>query len=100
MRVTIDLDYDDPEYAKGLLERLRQMFGNAYIRKTRRGYHLKSYTSLGLDEALEVRKMLGDDPVRVRLDRMRLKKPKQILWTWKEGFKNGEWREGLDEEGC
>ena len=95
MRVTIDLDSRDWLPAVRIFYLLKYFFGNAYIRRTRRGYHLKAYAPISYEESLRLRQALGDDPVRVKLDSERCRKPKQILWTMKEKHINGEWQDDV-----
>jgi hypothetical protein len=73
---------------------LNAIYGKCYWRRSaKRGYHIRVH---GLSEK-EVKwwREVFDDPVRLRLDDERLKKPKQILWTCKDGDWAGEWRDSL-----
>jgi len=87
MRVTIDLD------TKNQLTLLKTLFNLAYftgkrtvdilVEETRKGYHLTAYTPLDFDSVIFLRKLLGDDPVRIKLDEKRKFKVKNVLWTVK-----------------
>jgi len=94
MRLTVDID------SKELLPRLRaslgfMFFGPAEIRETKRGYHY-IWHDIKIDpkRLLSMRKLLGDDPNRIRLDTISEKRIKQVLFKRKEIYymRQGKWR--------
>ncbi len=100
MRITIDLDEPDN------LEIQMCYYNLWFITKIKpfirlsasgRGVHLKVH---GVREGElvvnDIRRMLGDDAIRVKFDEERLAKPKQVLWTKKDGKRAGEWVDDVD----
>lgn len=92
MRLTLDIDGNDDKTRKKvdvLCRLLIKKFDNhdMEIYKTRRGYHLIVYdTGLTFKEVLKLRGLLGDDKNRIKLDEELIKKPKQVLFTEKNGY--------------
>jgi hypothetical protein len=77
---------------------LRYVAGVVYVRRSAsgRGWHLKAHgLKIDFEKCLLLRAFLGDDEVRVSLDRERLAKPKQVLWTVKNGMPATEWVEDV-----
>jgi len=94
MRLTLDIDEGGWLRAWILWSMFNYIYGKCYWRySAKRGYHIKVH---GLSEE-EVRKWreIFDDPVRLRLDSERNKKPKSILWTMKGDTYAGSWRDNL-----
>lgn len=97
MRVTIDYD------GVGFLSKFKAVVGwltlkaisrgNVYGRKSAyEGYHLKCHRlGISFRVSLLVRVLLLDDVHRILFDVQRLKKPKQCLWSIKDGKKAGDW---------
>lgn len=91
MRLTLDIDGSDPEThskALKLYDTLKAQFLRHDIEmyKTKRGYHLVVYdTGLTYEQVLQLRELLGDDKNRIKLDTELFKKPKQVLFTEKNG---------------
>lgn len=58
------------------------------IRKTKRGWHI-CFRGLNIDEKTmyKYRRLLGDDPVRIDLDRCSSKRLKQVLFKSKKVYK-------------
>jgi len=94
VRLTLDLDEGGWLRCWILWSWFNSIYGKCYWRySATRGYHLKVH---GLtEEEAEKWRQIFDDPVRLKLDDKRLKKPKQILWTCKGGKWAGEWRDSL-----
>lgn len=100
MRITIDLD--EPDNLK-----IQMCYYNLwYITKIKpqirlsasgKGVHLKVH---GVNEGElvvnDIRRLLGDDTIRVKFDEERIAKPKQVLWTIKGGKRAGEWVDDVD----
>lgn len=89
MRVTVDLDswwFTDLQKTIIKAEQIGLGFPHK-IRKspTKRGYHLIWYgLNLSEDDTIKIREILNDDPIRVKLDKERPNKPKQVLFTKKK----------------
>ena len=68
-----------------------------YVRKSAdKGYHLKCHgLRISFKMSLLVRFLLLEDKQRSVFDLTRTKKPKQILWSCKNGKKAGEWSKYL-----
>lgn len=97
MRVTVDLDSPrglkliEAYYCLGYFSGGRVLIRRSAKRP--RGWHLKAHGLPPSDTFYaEVRLRYGDDKNRVRFDLTRKKKPKQILWTEKDGEKASKWR--------
>jgi len=101
MRVTIDID------GTGFLSRMRVVIdwftlkiisrGAQYGRRSANGkFHLKChYLRISFKTSLFLRVLLGDDRMRIRFDIRRMKKPKAVLWSEKNGKKAGVWSQSL-----
>jgi len=93
MRVTIDIDEKNWLRAYSVWSILNYICMGlgctAYIRETRKGYHVKAH-GLPIDylTSIRMREILGDDTVRLKIDLHRIIKPRQVLWSWKK--LNGE----------
>lgn len=91
MRLTLDIDGKDEKTrmkVRDIMWTLRQQFEKHDIEvyATERGYHFVVYdTGLSFEQVLELRNILGDDENRVKLDKELFKKPKQVLFTEKNG---------------
>lgn len=89
MRVTIDLDSRRPLDLLRTYYNLRYATGQepAVWESSRKGYHLAAYGAGGTwEDVLRLREILGDDYRRIALDELLAGiKPKQILWTHKDG---------------
>jgi len=70
------------------VELLRVFFNARYyfpdaevdVKKTRKGYHLRIYKSHRLEQNLDVRRALLDDPTRIKFDEMRIMHPELHSW--------------------
>jgi hypothetical protein len=73
--------------------------GNQYGRKSAdSGYHCKCHgLRISFKLSLLIRIFLQEDRRRCRFDMKRLKKPKQMLWTHKNGKPAGKWTRQLTE---
>ena len=96
-RITIDIDEKDWLRAWSIWSILNYICMEkgcrAYIRETSRGYHVKAEgTGLDLKTTLKIREILGDDPVRLEIDKYLPVKPKNVLWTMKNNVEHGRWR--------
>lgn len=91
MRLTLDIDGKDEKTrlkVAEIMRALRQQFERHDIEvyATKRGFHFIVYdTGLTFDQILELRNILGDDQNRIKLDRELFEKPKQVLFTEKNG---------------
>jgi len=97
MRVTIDEDRTDFWGVFRLTVAwlvLRAMRGEVYVRQSAGGrWHMKAHgLKISYRTSLLLRCLLGDDRERVKKDVRRLEKPKQILWTEKDGKPAGKWK--------
>jgi len=99
MRLTLDLDEINwkVSFAYQSMKVLSKIFGRGEEPRIRlsssgRGVHLKVHgLKLGFWTIILLRRLLGDDRMRIRFDIRRHKKPKQILFTVKNGFRSGVW---------
>lgn len=103
MRVTIDYD------GKGILTKWKFTIGwtilnivshgKVYGRRSASGnFHLKCHgLKISFRTSLYLRLLLGDDKARIKFDLKRLQKPKQVLWSYKNGQKASEWTRNLLE---
>ena len=103
MRCTIDLDGTDFftkwRFTVDWLV-LRVLSRNAqYGRRSASGkFHLKCHgLKVSFRTSLILRLLLGDDKMRIKFDLQRLKKPKQCLFTMKNGKRAGKWSQNLLE---
>jgi hypothetical protein len=87
IRVTADIDNDSPialaiALIKGIIVCRKLPFK---IRKTGKGYHI-IWRGLNIDEQtmFKYRKLIGDDPNRIKLDMEAGKRLKQVLFCEKE----------------
>ena len=73
--------------------------GQVYGRKSAdKGYHLKAHgLKISFRLSLFIRILLLEDRKRCEFDMTRLKKPKQILWSHKDGKAAGKWLRCLTE---
>jgi hypothetical protein len=102
MRLT--LDFDDKGFTGKfrvtvawltlkVLSRNRQ-----YARKSaNKGWHLKAHGLRHFRLIILLRLLLGEDRMRVKFDLVRQRKPKQILWSHKDGKSAGKWSKNLME---
>lgn len=103
MRVTIDIDNNGflgkihLTYAMLALRLMSR--GNAYCRRSaNKRFHVKCHgLRISFRTSLFMRFLLMDDDTRIRKDVERLKKPKQILWTHKDGKTAGVWLKSIRE---
>jgi len=98
VRVTVDIDGGVLNLLKAFFT-MKYYFGNCYVRRSPsgRGWHLMSFTPIkDFDKILQIRRALGDDEARIHFDEKRLKKPKQVLWTVKDGNAAGEWWDDVE----
>lgn len=100
MRITIDLDKPDNLRIQVCYYNLWYITNiKPFIRLSAsgKGVHLKVH---GIKDGEiivnEIRKILGDDSVRVKFDEERIAKPRQVLWTVKNGKKAGVWTDDID----
>ena len=97
MRVTCDFDGDGfvckfkTTVAWLVLKTISR--GAVYVRKSAdKGYHLKCHgLRISFKMSLLVRFLLLEDKQRSVFDLTRTKKPKQILWSCKNGKPAGRW---------
>ena len=93
MRLT--LDYDNPSRRKviAVIAVLKLTGKPVFVRRSaNNNLHLKVHgLRIPFGVSLLLRYLLGDDRMRIKLDRQRLAKPKQILFTVKDGKRAGEW---------
>jgi hypothetical protein len=86
MRVTIDIDTKGKEAGEAFRKLSEITKGLIEIWETRRGFHfIVRGLPISFEESLRIREECGDDPLRLRLDREMGDKPKQVLWTVKDG---------------
>lgn len=93
-RRRIGVDLDKPRR----LELLRVYFNACYffseseveIKKTGKGYHLRIHRQHRLEDNLDVRRALLDDPGRLHFDEMRIVKPE--LHGWIDTLFQVKWR--------
>ncbi|MBA7490880.1 hypothetical protein ES702_01423 [subsurface metagenome] len=50
------------------------------VKQTRKGYHIRIHKEHKLEQNLDVRRNLLDDPVRIKFDEMRMVKPELHGW--------------------
>lgn len=92
----MDLDFQDEEErdsgeakekVREVCDRIKKEFGrHPKIHKTRKGYHIFiGGLRMSFEESLEWRKKLSDDEKRIFFDTESEFKPKQILFTRKDG---------------
>ena len=103
MRVTVDYD------GTGFMSRFKTTVawlvlrsisrGQQYGRKSSdKGYHVKCHgLRISFKLSLLIRFLLLEDIKRTMFDMERLKKPKQIAWTHKDGKAAGKWLRSLVE---
>lgn len=104
MRVTLDYDFSPEENSTGAVVYymfrmitawlvLKALRGEVYVRRSASGrFHMKAHgLKIGFWTSILLRCFLGDDKMRIRFDIRRMKKPKQILWSEKNGKEAGEW---------
>ena len=83
------------------LELLRVYFNACYffpetvveVKQTRKGFHIRIHKQHKLEENLDVRRALLDDPVRIKFDEMRMIKPELHSWidtVFRFKVKNGK----------
>ncbi len=100
MRITIDLDnpnnltiqkcYYNLWYTTNIKPQIR-------LSASKKGVHIKVHGVIKKEDIINnIRKTLGDDTIRVKFDEERIAKPKQVLWTIKNGKKAGEWTYDID----
>ena len=103
MRVTLDYDGDGfvSKYHTILSWFVLKILsrGAQYGRKSAdKGYHLKRHgLRISFKMSLLIRFLLLEDKQRSLFDLTRTKKPKQILWTHKEGKPASKWSRNLLE---
>jgi len=89
MRLTIDIDswwFSDLQKTICTALDIGLPFPNV-IRKssTKRGYHvIWRNLDITFEECIKLREILNDDPIRIKLDAERVKKPKQVLFRKKK----------------
>jgi hypothetical protein len=92
MRLTIDLDTGGWLRCMILWSMFQYIYGRCYWRySAKRGYHIKVH-GLKPEEVMKWRQIY-DDEARIRFDDECYMKPKQILWTEKDGHFAGYWRD-------
>lgn len=100
MRLTIDLDNPSNLSIQKCyynLWNITKIQPQLRISSSKKGVHLKVHGLINNEELItSIRKTLGDDEVRVKFDTERIAKPKQVLWTVKDGKKSGEWTHDID----
>jgi len=93
MRVTIDMDKPSRMKAMAVIAMLKLTGGRVFVRRSAGGkIHLKVHgLRIPFGISLLLRYLLGDDRMRIRFDLRRQMKPKQILFTVKDGKRAGRW---------
>jgi len=75
MRLTLDIDNKSRRYLEGKVNLVRRLFPNKKLRvdySPRKGFHLFVYgLNLNWERVLAYRKLLGDDPRRIAIDKVR-----------------------------
>lgn len=98
MRLTIDLDRCSRSKLENHLTLLRMLFPGRKIEYRRsasgRGYHIVVHNAGSEEEVMRFRKFLGDDPLRLHIDRFRgnCGCETQVLFTLKKEGRAGEWK--------
>lgn len=100
LKPTTELNFDldmDGHVLAGLVNRLADEYGaeNVKVRRSAHGrYHVRVDKELPPEQALELRRRLGDDPRRVRFDEFKLRHGLQpgFLYDQKYGKKAGKWQ--------
>ena len=100
MRLTLDID--EPS----CFHLLMSYYNLWYITKKRpeirrsasgKGFHIKVHNmSLSEEKINEIRELLGDDETRLKIDRIKVLEPKQVLFTKKKGVIASEWTSELE----
>ena len=88
MRLTIDVDTKTEPNIRRII-RLLKSFKHCEneVYETTRGFHIIIYdTGLSFSQVLSIRQMYGDDKARIKLDEELFFKPKQVLFTSKNGI--------------
>ncbi len=100
MRITIDLDNPDNlkiqmcYYNLWCITKINPLIR---LSASGKGVHLKVHGVLEGEVVVnDIRRMLGDDSVRIKFDEERIAKPKQVLWTVKNSNKAGVWTDDID----
>lgn len=97
MRVTVDVDFDKLKAVRAFYN-LKYALGNCQIRSSsRRGWHLRSFGAKDWKTVMTLRMLAGDDEARLKFDEVFVWKPKQVLWTSKEGRFSSEWHDDIWE---
>jgi len=93
MRVTVDVDNPSRLRVEYPMRVLKLLGGQVFIRKSAsRGLHIKAHgLNIPFWASLVLRALLGDDRHRVLFDFQRTFKPKQLLFTVKDGKLAGRW---------
>lgn len=90
MRLTLDIDGRSRgwwAYATYYSLRDSGLFHRVELRRTRKGYHVIAFGCLNPFEVDVLRRIYGDDPVRLVLDTVKVEKqPKNVLWRRKNGY--------------
>ncbi len=87
MRVTVDLDYPSRLKLLKAYYNMRQI-GDVEINRSAggKGFHLVAYQlPITFEQSIELRRLYGDDPIRIDFDERYHLKPKQVLYTVKDG---------------
>lgn len=87
MRVTIDIDDKSHRACLDAIKIgcLKIMKSPNYVRRTRRGWHIVwGGCNISFKDSLKLREEIGDDPNRIRLDKISKKKLPQVLFSKKE----------------
>lgn len=93
LRVTVDMDKPSRLKAETVMRILKLLGGWVFIRRSAdHGLHIKSHGHrIPFWVSLLIRFVLGDDRRRVCFDITRCFKPKQLLFTAKDGKRAGMW---------
>lgn len=86
MRITIDIDDETKAWeAYCKLKKYTKREPEVYLSSSGHGYHfIVRDMNISFDDSIIIRELCGDDPIRVRLDKITTYKPVQVLWTRKE----------------
>lgn len=100
MRLTIDLDNPtnlDIQKCYYNLQYITKLKPQIRLSASGNGVHIKVHGLKISKEDLEIlRETLRDDKIRIKYDRERVAKPKQVLWTVKNGKKASDWTYDID----
>ena len=89
MRLSLDWDKIPRKVARARLAIVKNFFRGFPIEtfKTKHGYHIIIHDVRANSlELYLLRELFYDDPIRIKLDKLKKLSPKQVLWTKKNGY--------------